>query len=87
MSIPSTVVTDFPLASPADVWHANARLPSMCTKQAPQSPAPQPKRVPSKCRSSRQDFQQCALGIGADGFLLTVHGERNGKFHIRLAGM
>jgi hypothetical protein len=50
---PSIVVTDLPATSDIWVWHENARLPSMCTMQAPHRPVPQPNLVPVSLRSSR----------------------------------
>src|SRR3954451_11525143 len=47
------VVTDLPAISETWVWQENARLPSMCTMQAPHSPVPQPNLVPVSLRSSR----------------------------------
>src|SRR5262245_58042020 len=47
------VVTARPATSDIWVWHENARLPSMCTMQAPHSPAPQPNLVPVSLRPSR----------------------------------
>jgi hypothetical protein len=42
-----------PATSEICVWHENARLPSMCTMQAPHRPAPQPNLVPVSYKSSR----------------------------------
>src|SRR3954465_12213868 len=50
---PSIVVTDLPAISDTWVWQENARLPSMCTMQAPHNPVPQPNLVPVSLRSSR----------------------------------
>src|SRR2546421_11031847 len=47
------VVTDLPAISEIWVWHENARLPLMCTIQAPHNPVPQPNLVPVSLRSSR----------------------------------
>src|SRR5437868_11492004 len=47
------VVTDLPAISDTWVWHENARLPSMCTMQAPHRPVPQPNLVPVSLRPSR----------------------------------
>src|SRR5215468_9159828 len=44
---PSIVVTDLPAISETWVWHENARLPSICTMQAPHRPVPQPNLVPA----------------------------------------
>src|SRR5262249_7217184 len=50
---PSMVVTDLPAISDIWVWHENARLPSICTIQAPHRPVPQPNLVPVSLRPSR----------------------------------
>ena len=47
------MVTAKPATSDTRVWHENARLPSMCTMQAPHSPVPQPNLVPVSLSSSR----------------------------------
>src|SRR5436190_14386421 len=47
------VVTDLPATSDTCVWQENARLPSMCTMQAPHRPVPQPNLVPVSLRPSR----------------------------------
>ena len=47
------MVTDLPAISDTWVWQENARLPSMCTMQAPHSPVPQPNLVPVSLRPSR----------------------------------
>src|SRR3954451_18620420 len=47
------VVTDLPAISDTCVWQEKARLPSMCTMQAPHNPVPQPNLVPVSLRSSR----------------------------------
>src|SRR5688572_6881599 len=47
------VVTDLPVISEIWIWHEYARLPSICTMQAPQSPVPQPNLVPVSLRPSR----------------------------------
>src|SRR5262249_26822771 len=50
---PSIVVTDLPAISETWVWHENARLPSICTTQAPHRPVPQPNLVPVSFSPSR----------------------------------
>src|SRR5262249_5931969 len=50
---PSIVVTDLPAISETWVWHENARLPSICTMQAPHKPVPQPNLVPVSFSPSR----------------------------------
>src|SRR5437660_10464661 len=47
------VVTDLPAISDTWVWQENARLPSMCTMQAPHRPVPQPNLVPVSLSPSR----------------------------------
>ena len=47
------MVTDLPAISETCVWQENARLPSMCTMQAPHRPVPQPNLVPVSLRPSR----------------------------------
>src|SRR4051794_16930011 len=47
------VVTDLSATSDTWVWQENARLPSMCTMQAPHRPVPQPNLVPVSFRPSR----------------------------------
>src|SRR5437667_10377408 len=47
------VVTALPAISEIWVWHENARLPSMCTMQAPHRPVPQPNLVPVSFNPSR----------------------------------
>ena len=47
------VVTDLPATSDSRVWHEKARLPSICTMQAPHRPVPQPNLVPVSLSSSR----------------------------------
>src|SRR5262245_51368208 len=44
---------DLPPISETCVWHAYARLPSICTMQAPHRPVPQPNLVPVSLRPSR----------------------------------
>src|SRR5215475_380272 len=43
---PSMVTTFLPATDPTSVWHERCAVPSMCTVQAPHSPAPQPYLVP-----------------------------------------
>src|SRR5262249_6075177 len=45
--------TDLPAISETWVWHENARLPSICTIQAPHRPVPQPNLVPVSFSPSR----------------------------------
>src|ERR1700758_5287638 len=47
------VVTCLPATPEIWVWHEKARLPSMCTTQAPHRPAPQPNLVPVSLSCSR----------------------------------
>src|SRR5690348_14427537 len=47
------VTTFLPTASFAEVWHDRTAVPSRCTVQAPQRPAPQPNLVPVICKCSR----------------------------------
>src|SRR5215468_934118 len=44
---------DLPAISETCVWQAYARLPSICTMQAPHRPVPQPNLVPVSLRPSR----------------------------------
>src|SRR5262249_24413194 len=44
---------DLPPISETCVWQAYARLPSICTMQAPHRPVPQPNLVPVSLRPSR----------------------------------
>src|SRR5262249_29666486 len=44
---------DLPPISETCVWHAYARLPSICTMHAPHRPVPQPNLVPVSLRPSR----------------------------------
>jgi hypothetical protein len=50
---PSTVVTAFPAARPAGVWHDLVLRPSISTVQAAQYPIPQPYFVPCSPSTSR----------------------------------
>src|SRR5215475_833869 len=59
---PSIVVTDLPAISDIWVWHENARLPSMCTMQAPHRPVPQPNLVPVSLKSSRITHNNGVVG-------------------------
>src|SRR5262245_25314800 len=59
---PSIVVTDLPAISDSWVWQENARLPSMCTMQAPHSPVPQPNLVPVSLRPSRSTHNSGVAG-------------------------
>src|SRR5258707_9010306 len=59
---PSIVVTDLPPISDTCVWHENARLPSMCTMQAPHRPVPQPNLVPVSLRPSRSTHSNGVAG-------------------------
>src|SRR5262245_5107759 len=59
---PSIVVTDLPAISDIWVWHENARLPSICTMQAPHRPVPQPNLVPVSLRSSRITHNNGVVG-------------------------
>src|SRR3954447_7368416 len=64
---PSIVVMDLPATSLNCVWQENARLPSMCTMQAPHMPAPQPNFVPESLSSSRMTQRRgVALGASLD---------------------
>src|SRR5262249_1830799 len=56
------VVTNLPAISDIWVWHENARLPSMCTMQAPHRPVPQPNLVPVSLRSSRITHNNGVVG-------------------------
>ncbi len=47
------VVTLRPAISDTCVWHENARLPSIWTMHAPQSPVPHPNFVPVSFSASR----------------------------------
>src|SRR5436309_2226375 len=56
------VVTDLPATSDTCVWQENARLPSICTVQAPHRPVPQPNLVPVSLRSSRSTHNSGVAG-------------------------
>src|SRR5258707_11790046 len=47
------VVTALPATCDTWVWHEKARLPSMCTMQAPHRPVPHPNLVPVSFNPSR----------------------------------
>src|SRR5262249_61545406 len=59
---PSIVLPDLPAISDIWVWHENARLPSICTMQAPHRPVPQPNLVPVSLRSSRITHNNGVVG-------------------------
>src|SRR5258708_21274127 len=59
---PSMVVTALPATCDTWVWHEKARLPSICTMQAPQRPVPQPNLVPVSLSSSRITHNSGVLG-------------------------
>src|SRR3974390_3081395 len=59
---PSMVVTALLATCDTWVWHENARLPSMCTMQAPHRPVPQPNFVPVSLSSSRITHNSGVLG-------------------------
>src|SRR5262249_2420351 len=61
------VVTDLPATCEICVWHEKARLPSMCTMQAPHRPVPQPNLVPVSLSSSRMTHRSGVAG-GASEF-------------------
>src|SRR5277367_4519767 len=63
------VVTGLPATFETCVWHENARLPSMCTMQAPQRPAPQPNLVPVSLSCSRMTHNR---GVSAGVSTLTA---------------
>src|SRR4051812_39929064 len=56
------VVTDLPAISETWVWQENARLPSMCTMQAPHNPVPQPNLVPVSFSPSRMTHSSGVSG-------------------------
>src|SRR5689334_17293952 len=56
------VVTDLPATSETCVWQENARLPSICTMQAPHNPVPQPNLVPVSFRPSRITHNSGVVG-------------------------
>src|SRR3954447_7369841 len=56
------VVTVLPAMSATCIWHEKARLPSMCTMQAPHRPVPQPYLVPVSLRSSRSTHNRGVAG-------------------------
>src|SRR5262249_36257891 len=58
------VVTDLPAISEICVWQENARLPSICTIQAPQRPVPHPYLVPVSFKPSRIT-QSNGVSVGA----------------------
>src|SRR5262249_42393271 len=67
---PSIVVIDLPAICETWVWQENARLPSMCTVQAPHKPVPQPNLVPVSLRSSRSTHNSgVASGASVDAGL------------------
>src|SRR2546423_9591350 len=68
------VVTERPETSVNRVWQENARLPSICTMQAPHSPVPQPNLVPVSLSSSRITQRSGVYGGASDvaALLLTV---------------
>jgi len=51
-----------PAISEICVWQENARLPSICTMQAPHKPVPQPNLVPVSLRSSRITHNSGVVG-------------------------
>src|SRR6476659_9041612 len=57
---------DLPATSDTWVWQENARLPSICTMQAPHSPAPQPNLVPVSFNSSRMTQSSGVSGSASD---------------------
>src|SRR5258707_15059106 len=57
---------DLPATSDTWVWQENARLPSMCTRHAPHSPAPQPNLVPVSLSSSLMIHKRGVVGGAAD---------------------
>src|SRR5262249_45955406 len=68
---PSIVVMDLPPISETCVWHAYARLPSICTMHAPHRPVPQPNLVPVSLRPSRITHNNgVAGGASVDAALL-----------------
>src|SRR5258707_96760 len=56
------VVTVLPAMSATCIWHEKARLPSMCTMQAPHRPVPHPYLVPVSLRSSRSTHNKGVAG-------------------------
>src|SRR5258705_11155409 len=56
------VVTLRPATSDTCVWQENARLPSICTMQAPHRPVPQPNLVPVSLRPSRSTHNNGVAG-------------------------
>ena len=72
---PSIVVTGLPATSDTWVWQENARLPSMCTMQAPHRPVPQPNLVPVSLRPSRSTHSSgvCRRRVGRRR--LAIHSE------------
>src|SRR5262249_32048746 len=69
---PSIVVICLPATCPTGVWHEKARLPSMCTMQAPHRPVPQPNLVPVSLSSSRITHSRVVDGGSADWLLFPV---------------
>src|SRR5947209_7602947 len=64
------VVTARPATSASWVWQEKARLPSICTMQAPHRPAPQPNFVPVSLRPSRITHNNgVAAGASVDAAL------------------
>src|SRR3569832_1952771 len=79
------VVTERSAISPICVWQENARFPSICTMQAPHSPAPQPNLVPGSLSSSRITQRRgVALGAPLDaGRPLIVNWIMSSSPHLR----
>ena len=61
---PSTVVTERPATSAADVWQASTGVPSTSTVHAAHSPSPQPGLVPVRPRSDRSTARRVPDGAG-----------------------
>ena len=56
------VTTFLPATEPTSIWHARCAVPSTCTVQAPQRPAPQPYFVPVNPTWSRMAHSSGVLG-------------------------
>src|SRR5262249_12045550 len=69
---PSIVVICLPATCPTGVWHEKARLPSMCTMQAPHRPVPQPNLVPVSLSSSRITHSSGVAGGASDCAVLPL---------------
>src|SRR6516165_6330000 len=59
---PSIVVTSLPSTAQSGVSHEYAGCPSTRTRQAPQTPSPQPNRVPFRPRWLRKTYRSAVSG-------------------------